>query len=431
MSSTAAERLKKVMRIALVGIRPADQVLLKGYLRILLRLEADLEWVSANSPQVDLFMINKEFMHAQSVQKVLATQHNVPALYVERDELDQGKLVGTTLTLPLKEIDLLNQWLFDNVQSLRVNGVKSPPFSSANNHANQPVMPSVNVPTTAPRQTLDDILAQRNQNTNNHPTTTSPYAIATDNPTVSQKIPTPIPTLTQKNHLVATLKNLQQRENVIYSLTQQGAVLAYINPKYQRVWVIDNTATLDTDWELSQVSENPPIVSQIADDLVHWLWQKSMTTPTPPPLLTPNERYRLTQWLKPLEDEHRHDILKIQALLDAKDSTLDEVTQIAQVSHELALRSISGFIVSGLMTPAFYDNLVSSLTIPMPAATSAMATHSPTQSYTPPIMTTLTPTTSEPLVNSSANNTPATVPTAQQDEGMKGFLSKLRRKLGL
>ena len=58
MSSTAAERLKKVMRIALVGIRPADQVLLKGYLRILLRLEADLEWVSANSPQVDLFMIN-------------------------------------------------------------------------------------------------------------------------------------------------------------------------------------------------------------------------------------------------------------------------------------------------------------------------------------------------------------------------------------
>lgn len=128
MSSTAAERLKKVMRIALVGIRPADQVLLKGYLRILLRLEADLEWVSANSPQVDLFMINKEFMHAQSVQKVLATQHNVPALYVERDELDQGKLVGTTLTLPLKEIDLLNQWLFDNVQSLRVNGVKSPHF---------------------------------------------------------------------------------------------------------------------------------------------------------------------------------------------------------------------------------------------------------------------------------------------------------------
>ncbi len=429
MSSTAAERLKKVMRIALVGIRPADQVLLKGYLRILLRLEADLEWVSANSPQVDLFMINKEFMHAQSVQKVLATQHNVAALYVERDELDQGKLVGTTLTLPLKEIDLLNQWLFANVQFLRINGVRSPPFSSANNRTNQRVTPSINVPTTAPRQTLDDILAQRNQNTNNHPTTTSPYAIATDNPTVSQKI-SPPPTLTQKNHLVATLKNLQQRENAIYSLTQRGTVLAYINPKYQCVWVIDSTAILDTDWELVQASEHPPIVSQRADDLVHWLWQKSMTTPTSP-LLKPNERYRLTQWLKPLEDEHRHDILKIQALLQSKDSTLDEVTQIAQVSHELAVRSISGFIVSGLMTPDFYDNLVSTLTTPMPASTPAMATHPPSQSYAPPIMTPLTPTPSNPVIHSSANNKPSAVPTAPQDEGMKGFLSKLRRKLGL
>ena len=53
--------LKKVMRIALVGIRPSDQVIIKGYLRVLLRLEADLEWVSANHQQIDLFIINDEF----------------------------------------------------------------------------------------------------------------------------------------------------------------------------------------------------------------------------------------------------------------------------------------------------------------------------------------------------------------------------------
>lgn len=44
--------LKKVMRIALVGIRPSDQVIIKGYLRVLLRLEADLEWVSADRKSV-------------------------------------------------------------------------------------------------------------------------------------------------------------------------------------------------------------------------------------------------------------------------------------------------------------------------------------------------------------------------------------------
>ncbi len=67
-ASTNSERLKKVMRIALVGIRPADQVMLKGYLRILLRLEADLEWVAANHQAVDLFMINSEFNQSESVQ---------------------------------------------------------------------------------------------------------------------------------------------------------------------------------------------------------------------------------------------------------------------------------------------------------------------------------------------------------------------------
>lgn len=68
--TSASDRLKKVMRIALVGIKPGDQVMLKGYLRILLRLEADLEWVSANNQQIDLFMVNHDFRHAESVQKL-------------------------------------------------------------------------------------------------------------------------------------------------------------------------------------------------------------------------------------------------------------------------------------------------------------------------------------------------------------------------
>ena len=52
--SNANANIKQVMRTALVGVSPADKVMLKGYLRILLRLEADLEWVSANHPQADL-----------------------------------------------------------------------------------------------------------------------------------------------------------------------------------------------------------------------------------------------------------------------------------------------------------------------------------------------------------------------------------------
>ena len=76
--TSASDRLKKVMRIALVGIKPGDQVMLKGYLRILLRLEADLEWVSANNQQIDLFMVNHDLRHAESVQNLIS---NKPVSY--------------------------------------------------------------------------------------------------------------------------------------------------------------------------------------------------------------------------------------------------------------------------------------------------------------------------------------------------------------
>ena len=78
--TSASDRLKKVMRIALVGIKPGDQVMLKGYLRLLLRLEADLEWVSANNQQIDLFMVNHDLRHAESVQQLISDKPNTATI---------------------------------------------------------------------------------------------------------------------------------------------------------------------------------------------------------------------------------------------------------------------------------------------------------------------------------------------------------------
>ena len=52
---------KNTMRIAMVGISPADQITFKGYLRVLLRLDVDLDWVSAQVDDVDLYVINSRF----------------------------------------------------------------------------------------------------------------------------------------------------------------------------------------------------------------------------------------------------------------------------------------------------------------------------------------------------------------------------------
>ena len=116
--TSASDRLKKVMRIALVGIKPGDQVMLKGYLRILLRLEADLEWVSANNQQIDLFMVNHDFRHAESVQKLISSKPNTATIYTARSETENGYLSQDLLVLPLKDLEPLSEWLFSKLPFL-------------------------------------------------------------------------------------------------------------------------------------------------------------------------------------------------------------------------------------------------------------------------------------------------------------------------
>ena len=117
MSSHPAQNIiKNVLRTALIGIKPADQLIIKGYLRVLLRLEVDLEWVSANHPQVDLFLINHEFRDASSIVKLLANQANKPVLYTSRTDVDEGWMLEDRLILPLKKLNALNNWLLHSVK---------------------------------------------------------------------------------------------------------------------------------------------------------------------------------------------------------------------------------------------------------------------------------------------------------------------------
>ena len=115
LTGSGQSNLKKVLRTALVGITPGDQVMLKGYLRVLLRLEADLEWVGANHPQVDLFMISDEFRNAASVKKLLSTQLDKPVLYITRTDNGDGRIVGDILILPLSSLNELSAWLTNNL----------------------------------------------------------------------------------------------------------------------------------------------------------------------------------------------------------------------------------------------------------------------------------------------------------------------------
>ena len=129
--TSASDRLKKVMRIALVGIKPGDQVMLKGYLRLLLRLEADLEWVSANNQQIDLFMVNHDLRHAESVQKLISNKPNTATIYTARSETENGYLSQDLLVLPIKDLAPLSEWLFSQLPFLSGIPVDNMPSAAA------------------------------------------------------------------------------------------------------------------------------------------------------------------------------------------------------------------------------------------------------------------------------------------------------------
>ena len=79
----------------------------------MLRLETDLEWVSANNQQIDLFMVNHDFRHAaKSVQKLISSKPNTATIYTARSETENGYLSQDLLVLPLKDLEPLGEWLF-------------------------------------------------------------------------------------------------------------------------------------------------------------------------------------------------------------------------------------------------------------------------------------------------------------------------------
>lgn len=410
---TNSERLKKVMRIALVGIRPADQIMLKGYLRILLRLEADLEWVSANHEAVDLFMINSEFSNSESVQRLLTTKPKVAALYVSRNDTGNGHLVGNLLTLPLTELEELKQWLAQNIGNLST--ATSP--ASAQSASNQS---AINQNTPTPRQSLDDILASRN---NDSSSLSNQATLAT---------PTSPQSTTPSAHYLLSLINilieLQRRNDGLVSLvTTDNTVLAHIQPKQQRIWLVANEIAFNQNLQLipQATFQADPTQSQ---DLVQWLWQHALSqAPHLTGLLRPQLHYHITSWVKPSEGKARHDQLKIQSVLESREVTLAELAQLSQCDHDIIKRSVIALVMAGVMPTTVYQHLHKLLDTPQ---VSTAHTAEPTVSISQPIE-------NIPPAPVSVANSAQTAEIQQDisqntgDKGMKGFLSSLRRKLGI
>lgn len=356
---------KNTMRIAMVGISPADQITFKGYLRVLLRLDVDLDWVSAQVDDVDLYVINQDFKHSASVQKLIDAHPRTPILYLCRNLAGDGGITDDLLVLPLKQINNLNQWLHQKVSVLKGLAYQTPSTSKT------PIKTA---------QTAESIqTAQQAQ-----------------------------PATAKMNDLIELVKTLHTRPKSLFELTQDGEVLAVIDGARQLVWLKSAKVADVTAWRL-RVYGGMAGESKHAIDMNQWLYQIAwVNSDKLLPLINPQARYQLRSWAKPDNNADRRIILRTMVALEDTARTVDEIVVRTGLSRLIVQKVIVSLLFSQHLTDNSYQNISTTITpVPtVPAPTAPVA---------------------KPIPASEPKPEPKT--TEQQEK--LGFLSRLRRKLGL
>ena len=376
--TSASDRLKKVMRIALVGIKPGDQVMLKGYLRILLRLEADLEWVSANNQQIDLFMVNHDFRHAESVQKLISSKPNTATIYTARSETENGYLSQDLLVLPLKDLEPLSEWLFSQLpffSSVSVSNKASNAArltadvvdayqSATDTIANQRVASSLPAQVANPSSGVTHS-AQASAVTTSH-THNAPNQLAESSQSMAST--TTANGTVNDEYLIGFAKifsQIAQRHNEVLSIkSPAGTLFAYINPKQQRVWEVSEYISCNQPWIISLADDAAAkqLDVKTATNLVQWLWDLASTHGQKfEGLLDSHINYHIDSWVKPIHDADQYDHLKIQCVLEARSLTIDDLVARSQCSLPQVKKTLIGLFVAGALPASVYQQTIAQL----------------------------------------------------------------------
>ena len=414
--TSASDRLKKVMRIALVGIKPGDQVMLKGYLRILLRLEADLEWVSANNQQIDLFMVNHDFRHAESVQKLISSKPNTATIYTARSETENGYLSQDLLVLPLKDLEPLSEWLFSQLPFLSGVSVSNKASTTAKltadavdvyqsatgTTANQRVASNPPAQVANPSSGVAQS-AQASAVTTSH-THNAPNQLAESSQSMASS--TTANGTVNDEYLIGFAKifsQIAQRHNEVLSIkSPAGTLFAYINPKQQRVWQVSDHISFNQPWIISLADDAAAkqLDVKTATNLVQWLWDLASTHGQKfEGLLDSHINYHIDRWVKPTHDADQHDHLKIQCVLEARSLTIDDLVARSQCSLPQVKKTLIGLFVAGALLSSVYQQTIAQLnskTISQPVTQSMSSAEISLPKMSPAQMTVAESTQTEP-----------------------------------
>lgn len=471
LKQNTQENLKKVLRTAIIGVRPADQIMLKGYLRVLLRLEVELEWVSAKHPQIDLFLISNDFRHAASV-KILQGQQHKPVLYTSRTDTSEGKLVDDRLVLPLTCLNELDEWLMSKISVLakateenatHSRGHEALTKTAHNNQASSSFSDGISNERASSNEMLQSDL-------NNTLNSTYPEGAYTKSTRFSPD---------NYQDMIAFIKALHKRPVGLYQIIVNNQVIAIAEPSRARVWPKQHEDSMISptsyDWRLISYESEYPVDAD-AQDLMQWLWRCALEQiEVLLPLINDDTSYSLGYWIKPISatkytvngkamNKDRRELLQVMNALETTPCNVNQLAKLASISVNTAKKIIAGLLFSGALKAESYDYLDtlvgrashmtqqsmstaidSVLTTNNTAALAATAPDQPTEPRVDHTKQTaleallerrargetVAPTTSSSIIipDSLANKVAVEVTPAQQEK--RGFLTRLRQKLGL
>lgn len=315
--------VKQVIRVTLVGIDPSDQVQIKGYLRILLRVDFDIEWVSPKNPKVDLFIVNHAFSNSDSV-KSLVSQSRSPVLYIARSATKNNTIENNTLYLKLEHVAILEAWLKQNVPRIYET------FNAEN-------------------------LAR---NENQHTPNASELRAQSGNYT-----PPLSPSSNQlSNNAVEMINCLNDTYTEKYfDVISEGVSVAIIKPKERLIWPKGDAffPNLSLGWQLKEIA-TPGLQVKHAMNLNTWVWICALHQGSHIAKILPlDAKLSLKTWPKPKNNADKSDYLRILAMTELKPLSVNDIAKKTNISIDkihrcMAALYMAGFMDTGLLTLDVY-----------------------------------------------------------------------------
>lgn len=279
---------KMVFNIAIVGLSVANMVALRQHIRSLIPEIHEINWANMAEPELDLLVIDTDFVQARSIQKILSYRP-IPVLKVARNSGYEDKLIDDTLHLPISRIDALRDWLERN------------------------------------------LLAQEQTTVTTADAVARPVVAAPD------------------RHL---FERLHSKTLGMVKLIDARGVVGIADTNQELFWSADdriNHVTIDhtlglthsTRRDLQEVHSTPI-------DLRQWLWQTVWHSPFYASLVSPADHVRLLSWPQPAADQDRRDVLRMSAYLQQHSSSIHQVAEHTKMPLSRVQHFASALIAAGL-----------------------------------------------------------------------------------